>query len=57
MILSPKIQHLKSQSQVFPVLFLEEFIKEQNLVIDSVIPVFSCMSSRTGNKIMVNLLF
>ena len=34
-----------------------EFIKEQNLVIDSVIPVFSGMSSGTGDKIMIDLLF
>ena len=48
---------LKSQSQVFLVLFLEKLIKEQNLIINGVIPILSIMRSRAGNKIMINLSF
>ena len=46
---------LKSQSQVFPDLFLEKLIKEQNLIINGVIPILSIMCSRTSNKIMIDL--
>lgn len=48
---------LKSQSQVFPDLFLEKLIKEQNLIINGVIPILSIMCSRTSNKIMIDLSF
>lgn len=55
MIMYPKIRHPKAKSQALALLFLEKLIKEQNLIVNGVIPILPVMSAGTSDKVMVNL--